>query len=322
VRFSRAGEAFAVTRVDGLLVLMVLIWGANYSVIKRAFVEIPPQPFNALRLVIASTVFLGAIWWARRRARLFPHRVSAVFYTAHPLTIRDRWTFTWLGLLGHFVYQYCFVGGVAATSVSNCALIISATPVVVAMLSASLGRERISRLHWAGAAVSALGIYIVVGRGASFGGASVRGDLLILFSVLCWATYTVGASRLIERHSPLYVTGMTMIIGGLPYAVAMLPQLLTVPWAGVSAWTWAAVVLSALLALCVGYLIWYTAVQQIGPARTAVYSNLIPVVAMTIAAIWLGEPLSAGKVVGACAVLSGVFLTRLGRRPMAVPVEE
>jgi len=39
--------------VDALLVLMVVIWGANYSVIKRAFAEIPPQPFNAVRIFIA-----------------------------------------------------------------------------------------------------------------------------------------------------------------------------------------------------------------------------------------------------------------------------
>jgi len=57
------------TRIDGLLVLMVLIWGANFSVIKLAFEEVPPQPFNALRLVLSSLVFLAAIQWARRRAR-------------------------------------------------------------------------------------------------------------------------------------------------------------------------------------------------------------------------------------------------------------
>jgi drug/metabolite transporter (DMT)-like permease len=144
--------------VDALLVLMVVIWGVNYSVIKRAFIEVPPQAFNAIRIAIASTVYLAAIQWARRRARSGDARVSSVFYTPHPLTTRDRWDLVWLGLIGHSVYQFCFVGGVNATSVSNAALIIGATPVVVAILSAALGRERIGPLHWVGAAVSALGI--------------------------------------------------------------------------------------------------------------------------------------------------------------------
>jgi drug/metabolite transporter (DMT)-like permease len=216
----------------------------------------------------------------------------------------------WLGLVGHCCYQYCFVGGVAATSVSNAALIIGATPVFVAVASAALGRERIGWLHWLGAAISISGIYFVIGRGASFGGSTFRGDALVMVSVACWSAYTLGASRLIARHSPLYVTGMTMAIGGVPYVLLALPGLLRLDWSRPSAWTWTALVLSALFALGVAYLIWYTAVQRIGPARTAIYSNVVPIVAMAVAALWLGEPLTSTTLLGAGAVLGGVALTR------------
>ncbi len=69
-------------RIDALLVLMVVIWGVNYSIIKQAFTEIPPQPFNAMRLVLASAVFLVAI--RRTRGRSGP--MSSVFFTPQPLT--------------------------------------------------------------------------------------------------------------------------------------------------------------------------------------------------------------------------------------------
>lgn len=301
------------TRIDALLVLMVLIWGSNFSVIKRAFEEVPPQPFNALRLVIASIVFLAAIAAARRRVeRGSP--VSSVFHTPNALTRRDRIDLIWLGLVGHFGYQFFFVGGVALSSASNAALIVGSTPAVLAVVSALLGREQISRLHWTGAAISAVGIYLVVGRGASFGGATLGGDLMVMTSVACWVAFTLGASRLIQRHSPLYVTGMTMVYGGVPYVVMALPQILRVPWTEVSAWTIGALILSALLALNLAYVIWYMGVQRLGPARTSIYSNGVPIVAMTVAAIWLGEPLTWNKITGAIAVLSGVLLTRLGRR--------
>jgi drug/metabolite transporter (DMT)-like permease len=305
---------------DALLLLMVLIWGSNFSVIKRAFEEIPPQPFNALRLVIASIVFLAAIKLAQRMARR-GDAVSSVFHTKNPLTRRDRIDLIWLGLVGHFGYQYFFVGGVALSSASNAALIVGSTPAVLAVVSALLGRERISRLHWAGAAISAVGIYLVVGQGASFGGAHLRGDLLVMASVACWVAFTLGAASLIQRHSPLYVTGMTMIYGGIPYVVMALPQILRVPWADVSAWTLSAMVLSALLALNLAYVIWYTGVQRLGPARTSIYSNGVPIVAMSVAALWLGEPLTWNKLAGAAAVLSGVLLTRLGRT-VKTPVED
>ena len=312
-----------VTAVDGLLVLMVVFWGANYSVIKRAFAEIPPQPFNALRLTIASVVFLAAIRIARRRARVAGAQLSSALYTPHELTRRDRVDLVWLALIGHCAYQFCFASGVALTSVSNAALIIGATPVVVAILSAALGRERISAMHWIGAAISASGIYLVVGHGASFGGATLHGDLLMLLSVACWAVYTLAGSRLIARHSPLYVTGMSMVIGTVPYLLIVAPQFASVHWGAVSAWTWTALVLSALLALCVAYTVWYAAVRRLGAARTAIYSNAVPLAAMAVAAVWLHERMTPIKIAGATAVILGVALTRLGRKsPVVVAIEE
>jgi len=308
--------------IDALLVVMVLIWGANFSVIKRAFDEIPPQPFNALRLILASSLFLTAIGLAIRRARGGARPVSRVWFTTTRVTARDRRDIVLLGLIGHCCYQIGFAGGVAATSVANAALIIGTTPVVIAVLSVALGRERIGGLHWTGAALSVVGVYFVVGLGAPSDGASLRGDLLMMLSVLCWSIYTIGATRLIPRHSPLFVTGMTMLAGTVPYVLIALPQLVRHDWAAVSAWSWWALVLSSVLALCVCYLIWYAAVQAIGPSRTAIFSNLVPVVAMAVAALWLREPLSTAKVAGAGAIVGGVFLTRLGRRPAPVPIEE
>jgi drug/metabolite transporter (DMT)-like permease len=303
-----------VTAVDGLLVLMVVIWGVNYSVIKRAFAEIPPHPFNALRLMIASVVFLAAIRAARRRARVAGAQLSSALYTPNALTRRDRIDLVWLALVGHCAYQFCFASGVALTSVSNAALIIGASPVAVAVVSTVVGRERIGRLHWIGAAISITGLYFVVGRGASFGGATLSGDLLVIISVVCWAAYTVGSSRLIARHSPLYVTGTTMAIGTVPYVLIALPQLLRLRWAEIPGEVWVALLLSALLALNVAYLIWYVGVQRIGPSRTSVYSNVVPIVAMAVASVWLGEPLTRTKIIGAAAVLTGVALTRVRRR--------
>lgn len=307
--------------VDLLLLLMVLIWAVNYSVIKRAFLEIPPQPFNAIRVLIATAVFLTAMWAAASAAKRGA-KVSRIFYTPARPTKQDLWQLLWLGLIGNFLYQFAFVGGVALTSVSNSALIIGATPVVVALTTAALGRERIGRLHWLGAATSAFGIYLVVGHGAAFGGSHIKGDLLVMTSVICWSIYSLGAASLIKRHSPLFVTGMTFAVGCIPYALAVSPQMVNVPWLHLSAFVYAAMVLSALLALCLAYLIWYTGIQAIGVARTSLYSNLVPVAAMSVAALWLGEPMTLIKVVGAAAVLAGLFLTRLARTPPAMPIEE
>lgn len=308
----RPSSSLSIT--DGFLVLMVVVWGLNYSALKRAFEEIPPPVFNTLRLVIASSVFLVAIRVVGRRAAGASWPLASVFHTPHDLTRRDRWDLVWLGLVGHFAYQLCFVNGLARTTASNGALIFGATPVVVALLSAALGRERIGRLHWIGAALSAGGIYFVVGHGATLASTTFAGDLLIGLGVICWAAYTIGGMRLMARHSPLFVTGVTMAVGTLPYAVWASPRFVEVNWAAVTPTVWGLLLFGSLGAFCFSYLVWYAAVKQLGPARTSIYSNAIPIVAMVFAALWLGEPITGTKMLGAMAVITGVVLTRLSQR--------
>ena len=317
-------------RIDALLLLMTIIWGINYSIVKTAFREIDPQAFNALRMLIASAVFLVIIFGLPRFRRYGESEdesgtdggIASVFHTPASLTRRDWLDLLGLGIVGHVLYQYLFIGGLAATSVANSSLLLAATPVLIAVIAALSGHDRIGPLHWLGAGLSIVGIYIVVGHGANIGDSSLRGDLMMFTAVCCWAVYTLGARKLMVRHSPVGVTGLSMAIGTVIYVPLMWAHLRSVDWNAVSARTWLALVYSALFALCVAYTIWYMAVREIGSARTSVYSNLIPLVAMITAVVFLGEPLSASKLVGAGAVLVGVALTRVGGTKIAIPAEE
>jgi drug/metabolite transporter (DMT)-like permease len=297
--------------MDGLLVLMVIAWGANYSLLKRAFQEVPPVAFNTLRMAFSSAVFLAAIWFARARVRRAGAATSSVFYTPHPLTTRDRWDLVWLGIVGHCVYQLCFVGGLARTTASNAALIFGASPVAVAIMTAAIGHERVGRLHWLGAVLSTIGIYFVVGYGASVRGGTLVGDMIMLGAVACWSVYTIGGGRLMSRHSPLFVTGMTMAIGTVPYALLAIPTMRQLDWGNVTPTVWLILFPSGLFALNFAFLVWYTAVQKLGPARTSIYSNAVPLTAMITAAIFLDEPITGIKLLGVAAVLGGVILTRI-----------
>jgi drug/metabolite transporter (DMT)-like permease len=315
--------------IDALLLLMAVIWGTNYSIVKSVFGEIDPQAFNAVRMAIASAVFLVIMAGTRKMVERSAEppadgadALASIFHTPAAITRRDWLGLIGLGVVGHFLYQYFFIGGLARTSVANSSLMLAATPVVIALLTALLGQERVSRLHWIGATLSMAGIYIVVGHGVSIDRSAMTGDLMMVAAVLCWAIYTLGARQLMMRHSPVGVTGSSMTIGTLLYVPVLWPNIGAVNWSALSPRTWFALVYSALFALCVSYTIWYAAVRQIGSARTSVYSNLVPLVAMLTAVAFLGESLSASKIVGACAVLIGVALTRVGRRRVAIPAQE
>lgn len=287
------------TLLDGALLLMVLIWGSNFSVVKVALRDFPEIPFNAMRLLVGSIVFMGAIWWNRDSER-----------QQEPLTRRDWLQLLFLGAVGTFLYQLCFVGGVRRTSVANGSLIVGISPIVIALLSALAGHERIKPVRWVGVFLALGGLYLIVGRGAELSAQTLYGDALMMAGVLCWAVYSVASQPILKRHSALTVIGMTFSIGAVLYIVTMIPILIRVEWRTISLQSWGLMLGSALLALNLSYFIWYTGLKKLGGSRTSVYSYLTPVVAMIVAAVWLAEPVSANQVAGAGAVFAGLLITR------------
>ena len=280
---------------------MVIIWGSNFSVVKVALRDFPEIPFNAMRLLVGSAVFLGALWWNRDTERQQAR-----------LTRADWVQLVFLGAVGTFLYQLCFVGGVRRTSVANGSLIVGISPIVIALLSAMAGHERIKPIRWVGVFTALAGLYLIVGRGVELSGQTLRGDALMIAAVVCWAVYSVASQPILRRHSALTVIGITFSLGAAMYVVAMLPILVDVDWRAISARSWGLMLASALLALNLAYFIWYTGLKKLGGSRTSVYSYLTPVVAMAVAAIWLAEPVSANQLAGAGAVLTGLLITRFG----------
>jgi drug/metabolite transporter (DMT)-like permease len=280
--------------VDALLIAMVIIWGANYSIVKSALDTVPPLAFNAARLVLASVVFAATLC-VRRSAG------------SHLLRSGHLWR---LSLVGNTAYQLLFIVALSRTTAANSALIIGCTPVFVAILSAALGHEHVPPRRWAGVLVSAAGIYLVVGRGAGVTHETLTGDLLMIVAVFCWSAAATIARPLLAREEPIAVTAWSMIIGTLLYLPFAIGSVRTVHWAAVPLAVWAPAVFSGLLALCVSYVIWYTAVQRLGSTRTAIYSNMVPIAGLFVAWAGYGETIGAARISGAAAILAGVVLTR------------
>jgi drug/metabolite transporter (DMT)-like permease len=107
------------------------------------------------------------------------------------------------------------------------------------------------------------------------------------------------------------LTAWASMVAAPAYAAVAVPSLLATDWAQVSWWSWALMLWSSTFCLVLAYVIWYTGVQRLGATRTSAYSNLTPIVAMVVAWLWLGEPVTLVQTVGAAAILGGVFLTRL-----------
>jgi len=279
------------------LLSVVFIWGFNLSVVKIALEVMKPLAFNGVRFALASATLLALL-----RARGESLAVSA----------GDMLRLMALGLLGHTVYQLCFIEGLALTTASHTALIFGISPVIVAILSQLLGHEQVSGAAWAGAALAFAGEYLIIGGKAPAEGPapSLAGDLLILAASFCWCLYTVLARPLLSRYSPLKLTALSMGWGFLALLPFCVPALRAQQWGDVKPIAWASTIYSCLFALVFAYLLWYRSVHKVGNVRTAVYSNLVPVTGTLAGWLFLGERLYPMLGLGATAIFAGISLTR------------
>ena len=297
---------FRPLHLNCLLLLLTLIWGGNFSVVKFVLSEIPPHGFNVLRLVIASGLFLVVMKMTNVG---LPRR-------------SDLLGLLGLALTGHVFYQLCFVSGLARTSASNSALIIGSGPIAVTLLAVAVGQERVTFWHWAGTILSLGGVCLIVGLPETTEGGTLVGDLLTVCAVLFWTLYTVGGRVLLAYLSPMAVTGYSFILGTLIYVPFGVADLVRLDWSSVSIAAWFAVAYSGVFALFVSYLIWSIGVQQIGGAKTSVYVNMVPVVTIVVSTFWLGEVIGLWKVIGAVGVLGGVSLSKVGTTNSSMLLED
>ncbi|MCS7081456.1 MAG: DMT family transporter [Bacteroidota bacterium] len=281
---------------------VVLIWGLNFTVVKTALREVPPFWFNALRFTLA----FGALWggWVLGAPKPLEGLRASGERALGPLF--------GLGLIGHGLYQVCFIVGLARSTAGSAAIVLSGTPLWTALLAHLFGQERLRLRSLLGMLLAFSGVVLVVifgGRQVSLGADALWGNLLIVGASCCWAAYTVLSRPLVRRIGPLEVTLWSMA-PALPLLWSLVALEPMPRWERLSVWAWLGLLYSGLLAIALSYVLWAHSIRRIGAARTAVYGNLVPVIAASAGVILLQEPLHVYQMVGGLVVLVGVYLVQ------------
>ncbi len=281
-----------------LMILTALVWAGLFPTGKVALRSIPPFPFAAIRLSIGATLLF-----------LYLRRKNDAQEMLVNWTPRLVGSFLFLGFTGYLLSVGGSYQGLRLTTATNAALLNAASPIAIALLAAIFLRERMSAKMLLGIGISVVGVGVIVARGSwqvITASAYNPGDLIIVATLFAWGIYTTYGRHLMQVVSPLAATTYAYIAG----ATYLLIACWLTEWEGwqvaETRWdSWLAVAYQSTLGTFAHFW-YYQAVEILGPSRAGVFINLVPVMAIGIAYVFLDEALTLPHLVGGLIVLVGV----------------
>jgi drug/metabolite transporter (DMT)-like permease len=286
---------------DALLVAMAVIWGLNFSVLKYAVAFVPALAFNGVRIPTAALA-----QFAIARSLRLPSVDRGV-----------AWRLVALGALGNGVYQALFIIGLSKSRVATAALLIAASPALIALVGRLHGSERFTPRQGVGILLQLIGCgSVALGAAtASEGSDSFLGAALILSASLTWAFFAVLLRKYTAHVNTLQLGAYTMLGGAMVMLAIGLPLIVQVDWRSLPALVWLALAYASLGAMVAANLFYYRGLRVLGPTRTSMYGNLQPMVAMAVAWIALREQPTAVQVLGGSLILAGLLVARTAAEP-------
>ena len=275
---------------------------------KIALRAVPSTGLVAVRVGGAALAFLLIM---RARGRLFsPDRA-------------DIGRLVLYSLLGVVCNQFLYLKGLSLSTAVNAALINASIPVFTLLVSALLGRERLTARTAVGTFVAAAGVvYLIDPLRASLAGDTMLGNVLLVANTFCYGAYLALSQDVFRRYGAL--TAMTWLfavgsVAAVPFGGYRLAQSGV---AEVSLAIWLVLLYTVLVQTVGAYYLNAWALERVEPSTVAVYIYLQPLFAFTLAPLFLGadEQLGLRHAVATALIFAGVGVVTIGRR--GSPVEE
>lgn len=281
-----------------LLGLMLFFWSANFVFAKVSLRELPSVLVVSMRTVL-SGIFIWPVYaFARRRLETGVRK----------WTRADVPVLLACGLIGVVGNQLLFIVGLGLTSVAHGSIITAMGPMFVLIGASVAGHERIAFKKIAGMITAGCGVAALqFGRGG--GGATLKGDLIMVVSVLVFAGFSVLGKRVVSEFGSVTLNTFAFMSGAVLLAPYTLWQVAQSDLSRVSAGAWAGVLYMAIFPSIAGYMIYSYALRYLPASQVSSVAYLQPVLATVFAIVFLRENPGPAFVGGAALVLGGVYIT-------------
>lgn len=276
------------------------MWSTNFIVGKALVGVVPPWTLNTGRFLVAALIMVPLVFYRREW--------SALPKGSLPILLL-------ISLAGVSAFNAVLYIGLRYTTAINATLVNAMTPVTTACLAWLLIGEKMTARRTLGILISFTGVGWIISHGSLavfFQLGFNPGDILVFFATMLWGFYSVMAKRLMQNLSPLFLTAITTCIGVL----FLLPVAYIEQQASPSDLLRGDVLLAFLylgvLPSFVAFVIWNRSILIFGPSRATLVYNTLPLFAVVLSAIFLGETLSPYQVFGGMVVVTGVIIGTRG----------
>ena len=295
-----------VTPVDFMLLGTVLLWALNSTVTRYVLTHgWKPLAYGTIRYGAATLLF-----W------IFTYRRERSFRIA-----KSDLPLVGIAALALFLNQLCFVYALKLAQASTVALLLGATPIFIGLITLTLGLERLSNAFWLGAATTLGGVGLIAAASGGNFSSGLGGNLLAIGLSFTWSCYTVAIAPLMQRYSPFRISALVLAVGWLPLALVSIPQVASQHFS--FGWkVWLGFAYAVIGPLFLTNILWFTAIDRVGPSRASLFGNLQPFFAVFFALVLLSETLHPLEIAGGALIFAGIALERFYRRaPVPVPRE-
>ena len=285
-----------------LLAVAPLMWAGNAVVGRLVHDLIPPLTLNFLRWVLAFLILLPLAGWVLRRGS----------------GLAAYWRrFAVLGLLGVGCYNSLQYLALQTSTPLNVTLVASSSPLWMLAVGALMFRTRISRVQMLGAVLSMLGVCVVLARGEWAQLLQLRlvaGDMFVLLATALWAVYSWLLSQRAEPDA-IRNDWAAFVLAQVAFGLAWSGLFSGSEWLLTDArvvWGWpllAALVFMAVGPSVVAYRCWTIGIQRAGPAVAGFFSNLTPLFAALMSAVFTGEMPQAYHVLAFGLIVGGIMVS-------------
>src|SRR5713226_3504435 len=194
------------------IALVVVVWAVNFIAAKIGLRYLPPLTMASFRVTLAGVSMVPAYLICSR----WPAFADARRSSSQGITLRDLWTFSYLGFFGVVVNQMCFTTGLRYTSVSHAAVIVGMGPIYTLVLAVLFRLEKATWHKVVGMGIAFAGVAVLASEnGISPHSPSLLGDAIMMAGSIGFATYAVLGKRVAGRYDGLTMTTFNHFAGAL-----------------------------------------------------------------------------------------------------------